>query len=42
MGIWIRTQSKEDLLETSNVYHRNNGIIRAIDITGITMVIRRI
>lgn len=42
MGIWIRSQDKKNLLETSNVYHNNYGIIRAIDIKGITMVVRRI
>lgn len=42
MGIWIRSQDKNDLLETSNVYHNNYGIIRAININGISSVIRRI
>lgn len=45
MGIWIRTQDKEHLLEVSNIYKSNcgtKGVVRGIDVKCVSMVIRSI
>lgn len=42
MGVWIRTQNKEELVETGRVFIIHDLIIKGVDVRGQAVTLRNL